>query len=157
MTPEAKKLFESRRRQNLGKTEEELEKEMNALQETEGWRIGNAIIEWYETGINIYNLDWQSLYNFYMKSPRWESKRLNILKRDNFICKYENCTRKATQVHHLTYDRLGDELPEDLLSICAKCHHQIHRGDVVSISELMPHLIKKTTLCSRRRNQNKKS
>lgn len=30
------------------------------------------------------------------------------------------------QIHHLTYERLGAELDEDLIAICEKCHRAMH-------------------------------
>ena len=45
------------------------------------------------------------------------------------------CYRKATQIHHLHYDTLGEESMEDLQALCPKCHMQKSRvrgfyGDV---------------------------
>lgn len=33
-----------------------------------------------------------------------------------------------TQLHHLTYKRLGYERPEDVIEICAACHYGAHFG-----------------------------
>ena len=38
------------------------------------------------------------------------------------ICK--GCTNEATQVHHLTYKRIGKERLDDLQALCRKCHEQ---------------------------------
>src|SRR5437879_13781310 len=32
----------------------------------------------------------------------------------------------ATHMHHLTYERAGNELPEDLLHLCIRCHMGAH-------------------------------
>jgi hypothetical protein len=32
------------------------------------------------------------------------------------------------EVHHLTYERLGAELPGDLEAVCAPCHRAAHAG-----------------------------
>ncbi|MGH2369964.1 MAG: hypothetical protein ACRDI2_17430 [Chloroflexota bacterium] len=37
----------------------------------------------------------------------------------------------AAEVHHLTYERLGDELPEDLAALCAPCHRGAHKATQV--------------------------
>lgn len=34
---------------------------------------------------------------------------------------------KGYQVHHLTYARMGNEHPEDLVALCPKCHTKRHR------------------------------
>lgn len=34
--------------------------------------------------------------------------------------------RPATEVHHLTYERVFQEHPSDLLAVCRQCHAEIH-------------------------------
>lgn len=64
---------------------------------------------------------WHSVeYTSYMQSPAWQRKRLQILNRSGGRC--ETCGRAATQVHHLTYERLGNEYMSDLLAVCEPCH-----------------------------------
>lgn len=59
------------------------------------------------------------------KTVHWQTMRRIIFARCNGIC--EHChIRKAEQGHHLTYDRLGCELPEDLLAVCRLCHEELH-------------------------------
>jgi hypothetical protein len=54
-------------------------------------------------------------------SPRWQVLRGYIFIRSGGWC--EMCwDQAATQVHHRTYDRLGDEAFLDLLAVCANCH-----------------------------------
>ena len=67
-----------------------------------------------------------SWYSEYLKSPEWRAKRLKVLARAKGIC--EGCGEvHATQVHHLTYERVGDELLFDLVAICDECHHKAHK------------------------------
>jgi hypothetical protein len=40
----------------------------------------------------------------------------------------------ATQVHHVTYDRLGDEAPTDLLAVCAKCHRGVSQTPAAPVN-----------------------
>lgn len=35
-------------------------------------------------------------------------------------------SRGNCHVHHLTYERIGNELVSDLLVVCGECHEQIH-------------------------------
>lgn len=63
----------------------------------------------------------------YYKSPEWEKVRLFALHRASHRC--QRCGAGGVlQVHHLTYDRLYDERPEDLEVLCKKkCHDKADR------------------------------
>lgn len=64
-------------------------------------------------------------YQAYIQSPEWERVRKRILKRARGKC--EKCQKRPPiQVHHLTYDRLGNERDEDLLAVCGPCHQSCH-------------------------------
>jgi hypothetical protein len=56
-------------------------------------------------------------YHWYLGSAFWRERREFILGRANHIC--EKCEkRRATEVHHLTYIRVFQELPSDLIALC---------------------------------------
>ena len=64
-------------------------------------------------------------YRRYRKSRRWQAKRRIILKRAG--CRCRKCgNRRATQVHHETYKRIGKERLSDLTAVCGGCHKRIH-------------------------------
>lgn len=64
-------------------------------------------------------------YAAYLNSPEWKQKRLEALRRANYRC--EACPEtESLEVHHLTYDRLGFERPQDLRVLCNPCHSQEH-------------------------------
>ena len=63
-------------------------------------------------------------YDEYLRSDAWKAKRARVLARDKRIC--QGCGDTATQVHHLTYARVGDELLLDLTSVCGDCHARLH-------------------------------
>lgn len=68
---------------------------------------------------------WRERYNAHMNSPEWFALRRKVLDRAGGTC--EGCgVRKATQVHHLTYARLGREMLFDLVAVCSQCHESIH-------------------------------
>jgi hypothetical protein len=68
---------------------------------------------------------WWDWYDAYLLTEAWRTKRVQVLKRDNGLC--QGCLkRQATQVHHLTYDHVGDELLFELASICDECHERAH-------------------------------
>lgn len=71
------------------------------------------------------NPSWWLRYDQYLRSSEWRCLRAQILARDGYMCRLCNCNR-ATQIHHTTYERVGRELPEDLLSVCQSCHDALH-------------------------------
>lgn len=69
--------------------------------------------------------DWWRWYNAYLLTPQWQAKRQLVLARDQYTC--VGCgIRKAEQVHHLTYDHVGNELLFELASLCKPCHDICH-------------------------------
>lgn len=66
-----------------------------------------------------------SEYAIYIRSECWKRTRQRILQRAKGRC--ESCgTRARLQVHHLNYDNLGNESPEDLQALCGTCHEKTH-------------------------------
>lgn len=62
-----------------------------------------------------------------LKSPEWQKKRLEILKRDEFTCKMCNSKDKQLHVHHKFY--IFDKDPwsydnQSLITLCYDCHEQ---------------------------------
>jgi len=69
--------------------------------------------------------EWWKQYNEYLSSPAWNKKRAIVLERDHYTC--QGCFQaRATQVHHLSYKHVGNELLFELVSVCDACHHKIH-------------------------------
>ena len=65
------------------------------------------------------------LYGAYMSSPEWAERRGRTLMLAGGTC--QRCgERRATEAHHLTYDRLGRERDGDLLAVCGPCHKRLH-------------------------------
>ena len=70
-------------------------------------------------------------HNFY-KTSKWKSKRVRILKRDEYKCR--QCKRygkstEATTVHHINPLRDRPDLRLEswnLVSLCGKCHDSMH-------------------------------
>jgi hypothetical protein len=61
----------------------------------------------------------------YYQSSKWAEKRNARLKIDGFKCAKCGFTR-ALEVHHINYERFGDEdVHRDLITLCKKCHHKI--------------------------------
>lgn len=66
-----------------------------------------------------------SYYLQYINSGEWRAQKIAILAQRGPRC--EDCSStKRIQVHHLTYERLGRELPGDLRVLCNDCHERRH-------------------------------
>jgi len=67
-------------------------------------------------------------YDQYLASPEWKERRRKVLLRAQGIC--EGCRdAAATEVHHLTYDNVGEEFLWQLVAICHECHERYHEAD----------------------------
>ena len=77
-----------------------------------------------------FDKDWDKVkYHTYIKSDEWKEKRKKTLERDDYQC--QRCgTGMNLVVHHITYDRLGKEDLDDLITLCKKCHEEIHGKDI---------------------------
>lgn len=60
-------------------------------------------------------------YQVYMQSDEWQERRELALAKAGYCC--ERCGYDGPlDVHHLTYERLGHEMPQDLEALCRACH-----------------------------------
>lgn len=66
---------------------------------------------------------WWKSYSRYLRSARWQCRRKAILWRDRRRCRV--CGGHGTEAHHLTYENVGDELQEDLITLCGPCHDRM--------------------------------
>ena len=76
----------------------------------------------------------------YFELPHWQEFRKQVLEAQKKKFGYNCCeqcgarpqvvTREtALHVHHLTYERLGEEMLEDVAIICRPCHEKEHGRD----------------------------
>jgi hypothetical protein len=65
-------------------------------------------------------------YAEYMKSKRWKVRRIMYFQKFGRKCVVCKGTRNIG-LHHLSYERLGGELDEDLVVLCWGCHEEYHR------------------------------
>ena len=71
-------------------------------------------------------------YSEYLKNPKWQKKRLEILSRDNFscvVCGNGIETDTALHVHHLSY--MKGHMPweydnSNFVTLCEHCHSEVH-------------------------------
>lgn len=66
-------------------------------------------------------------YHEYLLSPEWKARRDERVKASGGRCQVCNRAEKLN-VHHRTYERIGDELPDDLFVLCEECHHLFHQN-----------------------------
>jgi hypothetical protein len=72
------------------------------------------------------------LYEDYLKSEDWKSRRNLVLKRDGGIC--QGClSANASDVHHLTYDNIFQEFLFQLISVCRNCHERLHKKKIIAL------------------------
>jgi len=65
-------------------------------------------------------------YVDYLASPSWQARREMTIAAAGGRCML--CyAAGALEVHHRTYERLGHELPSDLIALCSTCHEAYHR------------------------------
>ncbi len=67
----------------------------------------------------------KSPYEAYLATALWKTIRARVLARDHTTC--QACRKKATLVHHKSYDRdvLDGNRDESLVSLCKRCHKDI--------------------------------
>ena len=65
-------------------------------------------------------------YEKYLLTPEWKERRKSAIDWARNACQLCNSKTKPLHVHHRTYDRLGAELPADLVVLCADCHAKFH-------------------------------
>jgi len=65
-------------------------------------------------------------YTEYLRTPEWHYRRRQMIQAAERKC--QNCGRYShlLNVHHSSYERLGNEDPDDLVVLCASCHHGQH-------------------------------
>jgi 5-methylcytosine-specific restriction endonuclease McrA len=74
-------------------------------------------------------------YAEYLQSSWWRARRNDALRAASYRC--QRCeSKRDLEVHHLTYERLGAELPGDLDVLCRGCHlgeHSLETRTFVSL------------------------
>jgi hypothetical protein len=68
-------------------------------------------------------------YSIYLKSRHWQRVRSRALVRAGHACQLCNTKQATLDVHHRTYERRGNEQPEDLIVLCRACHFKFHEDD----------------------------
>lgn len=73
-------------------------------------------------------------YHAYLETQEWKSLRNRVLARAQGQC--EGCGRwPATEVHHLSYEHVGDEFLWELKAVCRDCHDRLHPDKILGPSK----------------------
>lgn len=84
------------------------------LEHLETWERLSKALKWA----------WRVQYETHLASDKWQQIRAVKLATVGGTC--ERCGAPAEHIHHLSYERLGDEPQEDLEALCRPCHWQAH-------------------------------
>ena len=72
-------------------------------------------------------------YDDYLSSPAWRRVKARQRKLVIEACGLCGCDG-SLDLHHMTYERVGEERPDDLVWLCRNCHSMVHvlegRGDM---------------------------
>ncbi len=68
---------------------------------------------------------WWAWLRVYYASPEWKARVIRKLRQqpECALCR----RRPSTEVHHKHYYRLGNELMDDLVAWCSRCHATHHK------------------------------
>ncbi len=77
-----------------------------------------------EKRVKIYTKE----YYAYLKSEAWRLKRKAVIEREDNLC--QGCANHHIEdVHHVTYDNVGEEFLFQLMGLCKNCHSRVHYGE----------------------------
>jgi hypothetical protein len=69
--------------------------------------------------------EWWERYEKHLRSRRWRWLRSLVVERAGGVC--EGCgTARIAQIHHLSYEHMGNEFLFELVGLCAGCHLRVH-------------------------------
>lgn len=87
---------------------------------------------WRERDKRLAELGYRD-YAHYLRSPHWKQIR-GRYRATRWLPQECICGEPRTDLHHMTYERVGAERLEDLIALCRNCHVMVHalerRGDI---------------------------
>lgn len=97
------------------------------------WRLTGAALERPEPAVDqdtspdrLAQLRAMS-YADYLHTPEWRRTRAAAILRAGGCCSLDVTHTDGLEVHHRTYERLGEELASDLTVLCKVCHRLHHK------------------------------
>ena len=74
-------------------------------------------------------------YAEYLETGHWKMTRKVAFARAKGRCQVCNVKDVELHVHHRTYERRGDERPQDLIVLCCDCHTIFHENGKLASPE----------------------
>ena len=71
-------------------------------------------------------------YGEYLKTKHWDNIKQLMFKTYLYQCSVCGGVQKL-QVHHKTYERIGDEDMNDLVYLCKACHRLMHENEALFV------------------------
>ncbi|SFE68105.1 virus viroplasmin [Paenibacillus algorifonticola] len=75
-------------------------------------------------------------YNAYLKTEHWEK-----IKTFYFVFNSKSCrlcrSKRILNLHHKTYERIGNEKIRDLVCLCQQCHHKLHEINDLRVNDFI--------------------
>lgn len=65
-------------------------------------------------------------YHNYLKSIKWRNFSNRVKAQRNHTCEICGVKSYTLHAHHLTYERVFQENPNDIQVLCADCHYKEH-------------------------------
>lgn len=89
--------------------------------------IPSSNLEWRQWGrMMVEDLELRAMpYGEYLQTREWGATRRAAFARADWACQISNSSGRL-EVHHRTYERLGDERAADLAVLCDPCHATFH-------------------------------
>lgn len=94
---------------------------------------------WKDVKARLRELGFRN-YEAYLRSEHWRQLRSAVFKQNKtcFCCGIES---RNPELHHVRYDNIGNEKPEDVVVVCKYCHDKLHgRHDDGKVSLWDAHL-----------------
>lgn len=92
-----------------------------------------------------YNYLTKKIYGEKLLDPRWQKKRLEVLKDNEFTCQYCGDKENTLHVHHLSYNINGNpwDVPQyALMCLCENCHKVEHLSNLTALEkEILNHFL----------------
>lgn len=63
-----------------------------------------------------------TIYQRHITSKKWQRFKRRVKLSRGECCERCGAASVGLEVHHVTYERLGNELPSDVLVLCHRCH-----------------------------------
>ena len=78
---------------------------------------------------------WRKKYEAHIRSAQWKQMRKALFTMRGELCEGCGYGSATLQIHHLTYERLGNERFADLKILCRRCHAEADFDRAAEVEE----------------------